>query len=64
MLKNLELTEKEHSVLMNYCKKKKINYLASVFDIESLNFLRKNTSSIKIPSGELTNYQLLNKANF
>ena len=59
MLKNLELTEKEHSVLMNYCKKKKINYLASVFDIESLNFLRKNTSSIKIPSGELTNYQLL-----
>lgn len=59
MLKKLELTQKEHSLLINYCKKKKINYLASVFDNESLNFLRKKSSNIKIPSGEITNYQLL-----
>lgn len=59
MLKKLELSQKEHTLLINYCKKKKINYLASVFDIESLNFLRKKSSSIKIPSGEITNYQLL-----
>ena len=59
MLKKLELTNKQHLVLINYCKKKKINYLASVFDIKSLNFLRNNSTSIKIPSGEITNYQLL-----
>ena len=59
MLKKLELDQKEHIILIDYCKKKKINYLASVFDIESLNFLRKQSSSIKIPSGEITNYQLL-----
>ena len=59
MLKKLELSQNEHTLLINYCKKKKINYLASVFDIESLNFLRKKSSSIKIPSGEITNYQLL-----
>ena len=59
MLKKLELSQKEHTILINYCKKKKINYLASVFDNESLNFLRKKSSSIKIPSGEITNYQLL-----
>ena len=41
MLKT-ELSQKEHTFLIDYCKKKKINYLASVFDIESLNFLRKN----------------------
>ena len=59
MLKKLELSYNQHSILINYCKKRKINYLASVFDIESLNFLRKKSSSIKIPSGEITNYQLL-----
>jgi len=59
MLKKLELSYNQHSILIKYCKKRKINYLASVFDIESLNFLRKKSSSIKIPSGEITNYQLL-----
>ena len=59
MLKKLELNYIQHSTLIDYCKKKKINYLASVFDIDSLNFLRKKSSSIKIPSGEITNYQLL-----
>ena len=51
MLKKLELNQKEHIILIDYCKKKKINYLASVFDIESLNFLRKQSSSIKIRNG-------------
>ncbi len=67
MLKKLELNYKQHSILINYCKKKKIKYLASVFDLESLNFLRKKTSNIKVPSGEITNYQLLKnikKKNF
>lgn len=59
MLKKLELNLDQHTILIDYCKKKKINYLASVFDIQSLNFLRKKTNSIKIPSGEITNYQLL-----
>ena len=61
MLNKLELSHEQHLSLIKYCKKKKIKYLASVFDIESLNFLKKNSSSIKIPSGEITNYQLLSE---
>ena len=67
MLKKLELSNEQHLSLIKYCKKKKIKYLASVFDTESLNFLKKNSSCIKIPSGEITNYQLLKeikKKNF
>jgi N,N'-diacetyllegionaminate synthase len=59
LLKKLELNLDQHTILINYCKKKKINYLASVFDIQSLNFLRKKSTYIKIPSGEINNYQLL-----
>ncbi len=40
--------------------KKKIKYLVSVFDIESLNISKKlKIKTIKIPSGEITNIPLL-----
>ncbi len=48
---------------MNYLdiqKKNKIGFLCSVFDLDSANFIRKlNCDYIKIPSGEITNFQLL-----
>ena len=39
MLKNLELSKKQHKQIYNYCKKIKIDYCASPFDLESLKFL-------------------------
>lgn len=42
------------------CKKNKINFLCSPFDIESLKYLKNlGEKIIKIPSGEITNYPLL-----
>lgn len=60
MLKRLELSENKFNIIASYCKKKKINFLSSPFDIESLNFLKKfKMKYIKIPSGEITNLPLL-----
>ena len=61
MLKNCELDFNKHKILFNYASRKKIKFLSSSFDIGSLNFL-SNTLKIKthkVPSGEITNYQLL-----
>ena len=60
MAKNLELSFNQHINLKKYCKKKKIMYLCSAFDIPSLKFLKKiNLKIFKIPSGEITNYPYL-----
>ena len=62
MLKKLELTEKDHYKLIEYCKSKKIKFMSSAFDIEGLKLLNKlNLDFFKIPSGEITNYPYLNK---
>ena len=64
MLKNLELTKKNFKKLLIFTKKIKIDFMASVFDEESLNFLIKDLKQqiVKIPSGEITNYLLLEKS--
>jgi|TARA_B100001989_G_C24529083_1_gene460486 N,N'-diacetyllegionaminate synthase len=64
MLKKLELKKKDHKNLINYCKRKKIKFLSTAFDLESLEFLVKKCKidCIKIPSGEITNLPLLEKA--
>ena len=60
MLKKLMLTTKMHKELMKYCKKKKIEFLSTAFDNESLKMLiRLGIRRIKIPSGEINNRQLL-----
>ena len=60
MLKKLELSKLNHLKLIKYCKKKKIKFLSTAFDIGSLKFLLKNNIDfIKIPSGEITNLPLL-----
>lgn len=56
MLKKLELSENAHFELIKYCKKKKIKFLSTAFDMDSLEFLIKlNPGLYKIPSGEITN---------
>jgi sialic acid synthase SpsE len=61
MLKKLELTQSAHELLIEHCKKKKIRFLSTPFDSESLNLLvdRYAVPFIKISSGELTNSPFL-----
>lgn len=63
MLKKLELNEFQHEQLIAYCRKKKINFFSTAFDINSLNFLHAiGLEMVKIPSGEITNLPYLRKA--
>jgi len=61
MLKRLELDDDAHETLSHYCAQKKIDFLSTPFDIESLDLLvnRFNLPLIKIPSGEVTNAPFL-----
>ena len=62
MLKKLELTEKDHYKLIEHCKKNKIKFMSSAFNIEGLKLLNKlNLDFFKIPSGEITNFPYLNE---
>lgn len=60
MISNLQLSEEDHKKIFSYCHKKNIKCISSPFDIESAKFLRSLGMSIfKVPSGEITNLQLL-----
>ena len=60
MLKKLELTHKMHLACLAECKKKKIIFISSAFDIESLLYLKKfRLNYFKVPSGEITNFPYL-----
>jgi N,N'-diacetyllegionaminate synthase len=60
MLKKLEFTDAMHKACFNKCKKKKIIFISSAFDIESLNYLKRfKLSYFKVPSGEITNIPYL-----
>ena len=51
---------KNHIEIVKECKKRKIKFLSTAFDIESLKFLLKiGIDIIKIPSGEITNIPYL-----
>ena len=60
MIKNLELDKKAHKELLAYCQEKKIIFLSSPFDHESIDLLESLGMEIfKIPSGEITNLPYL-----
>ena len=60
MLKKLEIKLEDHKKLISYCRKKKILFLSSPFDLESINLLNKLGLKIfKVPSGEITNFSFL-----
>jgi N,N'-diacetyllegionaminate synthase len=62
MLKKLEMSDSMHKKLINYCRSKKIKFLSTPFDIESIEYLKKTgLKLIKIPSGEITNLPYLKK---
>ena len=61
MLKKLELSDFNHFLLKEECKKRKIEFLSTPFDMKSLKFLTEKLKlkTIKIPSGEITNLDLI-----
>ncbi len=60
MLKKLELSDKDHDLLIDYCKEKNIRFLSTPFDEESIVLLKNKGITIgKIPSGEITNLPYL-----
>lgn len=62
MLKRLELDIGDYEEINNYCKHKRIMFLASAFDLASIDLLwRLDVPIFKIPSGEITNLLLLKK---
>jgi N,N'-diacetyllegionaminate synthase len=60
MLSNYYLSFNKIKILEKYCKKNKINFIASVFDEKSLENLSKlKTDFIKLHSSEISNFFLL-----
>jgi len=64
MIKKLELPFDQHRHLMEYCRKRNIQFLSTGFDFESINLLKSlNIPCMKVPSGEITNLPLLRQVN-
>ncbi len=62
MIKKLELDFNAHKELLGYCNNKKIKFLSSPFDLESVDLLNHlGLDTFKIPSGEITNLPYLEK---
>ena len=60
LLKKLELGESEIRELFHHAQKKGIIFLASAFDVESVELLDQiDVSAFKVASGEITNFPLL-----
>ena len=62
LLKRLELGKRDQKHLYDYCVEKRIRFLSSPFDMESIDLLAAMGLDIfKIPSGEITNLPYLRK---
>ena len=61
MLKKLELSREKHLKILHCCKKNKIGFLSTGFDVENIKFLVRKCkiNIVKIPSGEITNIPYL-----
>jgi len=55
------LNRKDYIKLANYCKKKKIDFLSTPFDISSVKWLKKIVPCFKIASADITNVPLLSE---
>lgn len=62
MVKKLELSFEQFRSIQRYCMEKKIMFLSTPFDLESIDFLKEiDLPFWKIPSGEITNLPYLEK---
>lgn len=62
ILKECELPFKNFKIISDYCKKKRIIFFSTPFDIESVNFLESISVKIfKIASFDISNHELINE---
>jgi len=62
MIRKLELDVEAHQQLIKHCKKRRIRFLSTAFDLESIDLLiEMGVDLFKIPSGEITNLPYLRK---
>ena len=61
MSKRIQLKREDHIKLAKFCKKNKVSYSCSAFDLDSLIFLDKkiNIPFFKIPSGEINSIDMI-----
>lgn len=60
MVRKLELSRRDHDVLIEECRRHNIGFFSTAFDVESFDMLIElGLEQVKIPSGELTNLPLL-----
>ena len=58
-----ELSDQNHSTLVDLCKKNNVNFLTSVFNVKDIEFVSKlSNEAIKIPSHEVYNLDLIKEA--
>ena len=58
-----ELSDQDHSKLVDLCKKNNVNFLTSVFNVKDIEFVSKlSNEAIKIPSHEVYNLDLIKEA--
>jgi len=64
--KKIEFGHDEYQAIDKYCQGKNIGWFASVWDLESVDFMKQYVDLSKIPSAHLTNDELLkySKENF
>ncbi|MDA9733471.1 N-acetylneuraminate synthase family protein, partial [Candidatus Pelagibacter sp.] len=62
MLKKLQLKKKDFKILKNYCKKKKIEFISTPYDLESVDTLERiNVRRYKVASADINDYLLHKK---
>ena len=62
MLKKYYFSEEKIKIIKKFCKKIGIKFLASIFDVKSLEkYINLKPDFIKLPSPEINNYFLINK---
>ena len=61
LIRSFELSKNDFFKINQYCKKKKINFLCTPFDNDSLNFLIKDLklNNIKLSSGDINNFPMI-----
>lgn len=64
-VKKRQISKLNHKRLLKLCKKFKVDYLCSAFDLQSLKFLNENLNLkyFKIPSGEILSLDMLKYIN-
>jgi N-acetylneuraminate synthase len=55
----IEFDRDQYGELNNYCHEKGIGFFASVWDLDSAEFMREFSDIVKIPSALITDYELL-----